>query len=137
MRTCFLYLFVAAICVGCSKGGAVEEPPHVIIINDDTYPVLEVATPTANQVFSSGSTINITGKVSDNSLYQGTITIRNDASGAIVKEQYYEIHYIPEYNFNLSHAVSVSTPTDFTVIVKFEDHGHNQTSKTVQVKVNP
>jgi hypothetical protein len=137
VRTYFLYGLLILFCAACGKGGAVDELPHVITDNDDTYPVLEITTPTTNQVFTSGSSINITGKVSDNSLYQGTISIRNDVTGAIVKEQYYEIHYIPVYNFNISHTISVTTATDFTVIVKFEDHGHNQTIKAVQVTVNP
>ena len=114
-----------------------EDPVHVITENDTSYPVLEITTPTSNQVFTSGSSINITGKVTDNSLYQGTISIRNDATGAIVKEQNYEIHYIGTYNFSLAHILSVTVSTDFTVIVKFEDHGHNQSSKAVQITVNP
>ncbi len=125
------------ICIACGKGGVVDEPPHVITTNDTTYPVLEVTTPADNQVYTSGNAINITGKVSDNSLYQGTISIRNDETGAIVREQNYEIHYIPVYNFSLSHQLSVTTPTEFTVIVKFEDHGYNRTTKAVQIKVNP
>ena len=81
--------------------------------------------------------VNVTGTVSDNSLYQGSIIIRNDATGAIVKDQYYEIHYIPSYNFSMTCPISVTASTDFTVSVKFEDHGHNLTAKTVKIKVNP
>jgi hypothetical protein len=33
--------------------------------------------------------------------------------------------------------ISVTAATDYTVIVKFEDHGHNQTIKAVQIKVTP
>jgi hypothetical protein len=85
----------------------------------------------------NGSVINVIGTVSDNSLYQGSITIRNDNLGLIMKDQYYEIHYIPSYNFSVSYTASVSTSTDYTITVKFEDHGHNQTVKTVKVKVEP
>jgi hypothetical protein len=124
-------------CFACGKGGTVKEEPHVIIDKDDTYPVVEINTPTENAVFISGNTINVTGKVSDNSLYQGRIVVRKDSDGSVVKEQYYEIHYIPIYNFSMSFSVSVIAATDYTISVKFEDHGHNLTAKTVKIIVNP
>ena len=130
---CLLFFF----CASCGKGGAVADEVHAIDTNDTSFPVLEVNTPTDSQSFTSGSTIDVTGKVSDNSLYQGSIVIRNEANGSIVKEQYYEIHYIPTYNFSLPFTISVTAATEYTVIVKFEDHGHNQTVKAVQIKVNP
>jgi hypothetical protein len=137
LKSSLLYCLLLFFCASCGKGGTVADEIHVINTSDSTYPVVEVNTPADNQVFTSGSAINVTGKVSDNSLYQGSITIRNDANGAIVKEQYYEIHYIPIYNFSISYTPSVTASTDYTVIVKFEDHGHNQTIKAVQTKVNP
>jgi hypothetical protein len=105
--------------------------------NDYSFPVVEVNTPTDNQSFNSGSVIDVTGKVSDNSLFQGSIIISNEADGLIVKEQDYEIHYIPVYNFTMSCTISVTAPTNYTATVKFEDHGHNQTVKTVKIKVVP
>ena len=137
MRAFILYCLLLCFCAGCSRGGALEEERHVIIGSDDSYPVVEITTPANNQAFRSGNSVNITGTVSDNSLYQGTISIRDDATGTIVKEQYYEIHYIPVYNFNVSYTFSVTAPTDYTVIVKFEDHGQNKTIKAVQVTVTP
>jgi hypothetical protein len=135
---CFVFfLFIA--CISCGKGGTIEDEAaqHQPDVNDTTYPEVVVTTPTDNQVFTSGSAISVNGNVSDNSLYQGSIIIRNDATGAIVKEQYYEIHFIPSYNFNLSSAISVATTTDYTVTAKFEDHAFHQTIRTVKIKVNP
>jgi len=122
----------------CTKGGGAEEAPHATFDpTDKTYPEVTINTPTDNQVYNSGSVIEVTGNVSDNSLFQGSISIRNDANGLVVKDQAYEIHYIPSYNFSLSCPITVTTPTDFTVSVKFEDHGFNVTAKTVKIKVNP
>lgn len=124
--------------LSCNKGGTVpHEGPGIIDVTDSTYPVIEMTTPTDNQVFSSGATINVTGKVTDNSLYKGTIAIINDANGLIVKDQAYEIHYIQSYNFGISHPITVTTPTEFTVKVIFEDHGPNVTVKALKIKVNP
>ena len=138
MRYSLLYCLLLFLCISCGKGGVAGDDNHIIIDNsDDTYPVVVVNTPTDSQVLASGSVISVTGTVSDNSLYQGTITIRNESNGLIMKDQNYEIHYIPSYNFSMSYTASVSSPTDYTITVKFEDHGHNQTVKTVKVKVNP
>ena len=138
MRYSLLYSLLLFICISCGKGGVSNEHDDPAPITPDTsYPVVDISNPTADQVFTSGSVVSVTGTVSDNSLYQGSITIRNDATGAVVKDQYYEIHYIPSYDFTMTCPITVTTSTDFTVSVKFEDHGHNQTAKTVRIKVNP
>jgi len=140
VRTVLLYCLLIYLCTSCSKGGGGSEnndPTHAFDPNDYSYPSVEVTTPTDSQEFTSGSVINVTGKVSDNSIFQGSITITNDATGAVVKIQYYEIHYIPVYNFSLSCTISVTATTDYTATVRFEDHGHNETVKTVKIKVNP
>jgi len=123
----------------CTKGGGPgnSDSHNYPDPNDYTVPVLVVNTPTDNQVLSNGSSINVTGNISDNSLFQGSITIQNNMNGVIVKDQYYEIHYIPSYNFSLSYVATVATSTDFTITVRFEDHGHNVASKSIKVTVNP
>ena len=137
VRSSLLYCLLLFLCISCGKGGAPEDDRHAIDTSDTTYPVVDVFSPSDNQVFTSGSIIDVTGNVSDNSLYQGSITIKNDTTGLIVKDQYYEIHYIPSYNFSLSYTPSVTSSTDYTITVKFEDHGHNQTVRTRKIKVNP
>ena len=138
VRYALLYCLLCCFSVSCSKGGAAGDDPHTTIDpNDNTYPVVTVNTPTDDQVFASGSTIDVTGTVSDNSLFQGSISILNEDNGLVIKDQYYEIHYIPSYNFSMSCPISVTTSTNFTVSVKFEDHGHNITAKTIKIKVNP
>ena len=138
VRFPLLYCLLVFLCASCNKGGgAAGDDIHTGYGADDTYPVVVVTTPTDNQSFTSGSVIDVTGTVSDNSIFQGSITITNDANGSIVKEQEYEIHYIPVYNFSMSCTISVTAATDYTATVKFEDHGHNQTVKTVKIKVNP
>jgi hypothetical protein len=126
----------------CSKSGGTattpqNDPDHVFDFTDTTFPVIEITTPTPDQVFKSGTAINITGKLSDNSLYQGTIKIRDDDKGYDVKEQLYEIHGLTSYNFNYSYTLSVANPTNFSIIITFEDHGFNKSSKSVKIKVNP
>ncbi len=138
------YFFITAMAIvfySCSKGGTVTDDgggPHVITPTDTTAPEISILTPTINQVFASGNVINITGKITDDyGLYRGTIRVVNDANGAVLMNQAYEIHGLLLYNYNINHTTSVATSTDYTVTVSFEDHGTNITTKSVKVKVNP
>jgi hypothetical protein len=139
MKPSIVYCLLLFISVSCGKSGIPSDHDDSFPIDptDNSYPVVTVSSPTDDQVYTSGSTVNVMGTVSDNSLYQGSISIRNEANGLVVKDQYYEIHYIPSYNFSMSCPITVTTPTDFTVSVKFEDHGRNITARTVNIKVNP
>jgi hypothetical protein len=136
-----LSVFVVVTLAACSKGPTETDDgggPHIINNNDTIAPVVEIYTPADAQVFPNGSVIGMTGKITDDGgLYRGSIRITNDANGNLVKEQLYEIHGFQLYNFNLSYTTSVTTVSDYTVTVTFEDHGQNQTSKSVKVKVNP
>lgn len=138
----FLAIAVVLLLGSCSKGSGSADDHNNGGGNpsptDVTAPTLEIFTPAANQVFTSGNTINVTGRITDDlGLYRGSIRITNDANGQIVKEQLYEIHYVLLYNFNISYITSIAVPTDYTVTVFFEDHGYNSATKSVKVKVNP
>jgi hypothetical protein len=128
-------LFFAA----CSKGGvANDDEPHIINNNDTIPPVLEIHTPITDEHFNNGNTISITGKITDEGgLYRGSIRLVDDATAVLIKEQLIEIHGFQLYNFNVSHTASVTATTNYTVTVKFEDHGLNTVSKSVKIKVNP
>jgi len=140
-----LLIFLTAgvlFAVACSKGGSSSDDGGGLhptpSPNDTIAPVLNINTPTTNQVFTSGSMINITGRITDDlGLYRGSIRITNDANGALLKEQLYEIHYVLGYDFNISYTTNVTVPSDYTVTVFFEDHGYNNAIKLVKVKVNP
>lgn len=132
----FFFAFVSIV-AACSKGGSPEEDPiHDVNLQDTVFPVVEIFKPVINQAFMNGDTIVVEGKVTDLGLYRGKIKIVNDANGVVIKEQLYEIHGLPLYNFNVKHKTSVNVVSDYTVTVEFEDHGLNITSKTIKVKVN-
>ena len=133
------FLFIAASLLSCSRSGnpADEDSPHVVNPNDNVAPVVEIYTPVADQLFPSGNTMNITGKITDETaLYRGTIRVVNDANGAVLREQAYEIHGLLSYSFNLPYTVTTTTAGEYTISVSFEDHGLNMSSKSVKVKVN-
>ena len=80
-----------------------------------TAPDITIFTPTLNQVFSNGSVINVTGKITDDfRLYRGAIRVVNDANGVVLVNQPYEIHGLLLYNFNINHTASVTAASDYT-----------------------
>ena len=137
-------LIIAALAVACSKGSTNTNDdgtggnPHVDNPTDTTAPILDIYTPVANQIFVSGNVVTVTGKITDDyGLYRGSIKIIDDASGAVLKVQAYEIHGILSYNFSISYTATVTTVADYTITVQFEDHGNNITTRTVKIKVIP
>jgi phosphate-selective porin len=139
----FLVLLAAAIFCACSKGGTTTDDGGGGIIHgpapqDTTAPVLSISNPVADQVFASGSSFNITGTITDDyGLYQGYVRITNDATGFEIKKQGYEIHGFTSYNFTVLFTPAVTTASNYTVTVSFEDHGSNSITKTVKIKINP
>lgn len=130
--------------VACSKGGTGTDGGsgngggHINNSGDTTAPVLTINTPAANQVFSSGNVINISGRITDDAgLYRGSIRIVNDATSYLMHEQLYEIHGVAAYNFTNNYTVSTTSVADYTVTVFFEDHGNNSVARSVKIKVNP
>lgn len=128
--------------MACSKGGDTADDGggdgHIPSPIDVTAPQLTVYTPTTSQVFTSGTAINVTGKITDDlGLYQGSIRITDDATGQLLMEQLYVIHYVLSYDFNISYTPMVSSTKNYTVTVYFEDHGYNAATKSVKITVNP
>ena len=147
LKILLLFFFAAGLFTACSSGGIDPNDPGSggaghggagSSPQDTTAPVLNIATPVENQVFTSGAAINVTGSITDDlGLYRGNIRITNDANGQLLKEQLYEIHYVLAYNFNVSYIPLVTASSDYTVSVSFEDHGLNSVTKSVKIKVNP
>lgn len=133
ITVCFLVVVMA-----CTKGTAVDDDLHTINDNDTLAPVLTIHTPIADQQFSNGNTITITGRITDESgLYRGSVKLINDANGETLKQQAYEIHGVKDYSFTVSHTAVVTAVSNYTVVVNFEDHGLNNVNRSVRIKVNP
>ena len=139
MRLIYFLLFFLII-VSCSRNGTPDPGtggPHIVNPDDTTNPLVTIFKPMNTQIFTDGDTIKVEGTVTDNGLYRGFIRITQNPAGTVAKEQQYEIHGLQSYNFNLHYKTAVTSATDYTILVQFEDHGFNTGSKSVQVKVNP
>ena len=129
---------VNLVVVSCSKVGAAgEDDIDAIDQNDDIFPVITVTRPAANQTYVSGDSIVVEGKVTDEKkMYKGKVVIKNDVTG-FTEEAHYETHFLSTINFRLATKAIVTTPTDFSILVEFQDHGMNTSTATIKVKVNP
>ena len=141
----FFYLavtvFTASVLVlSCSKvGGAADDGDlNAIDQNDGIVPVITVSKPVANQVYRSGDSIIVEGNVTDDKImYKGKVQIKNDANNFVVAEKYYETHVLPAMNYRLAYKAEVTSPTDFNILIEFQDHGQNTSTESIKVKVNP
>ena len=72
-----MLVLASVIMISCSKvGGPGEEPLDAIDQNDDILPTITFSKPTANQVYTSGDSIIVEGKVTDDkTLYKGKVEI--------------------------------------------------------------
>lgn len=129
-------IFALLMNSACTKG-EFEADGHISDFSDSTVPVVVIASPTSNQVFKSGDVIQIRGKVTDNSLYQGKVRVVDDATSTIILEQAYEIHGYQVYNFTVACPTEVTVVSHYTVSVEFEDHGLNEGTQSVGVTVKP
>ena len=136
-----LTLFSAGMLVlSCSKVGSAtdDDDPNEIDQNDGVFPVINVLRPLANQLYKSGDSIVVEGKVTDDKLmYKGKVQIKNDVNGFIIAEKYYETHVSSEMNYRLAYKAEVTSTTDFSVLIEFQDHGANTSIATIKVKVTP
>ena len=128
----------AIIIISCTKvGGAAEDDPTAIDNSDNVPPVLTITRPTPNQVYTSGDSIIVEGNAKDEKkMYKGHVQLK-DLNGGLVTDSYYETHFLSILNFRLAYKAIVSTSTEYTVYIEFQDHGLNTVSQTIKVKVNP
>ena len=134
-----LVVLTSVMIISCSKVGAgQQENLDAIDQNDDVFPVVTVSKPTANQLYASGDSIIVEGKVTDNKIvYKGKVQIKNDANNLVMADSYYESHFLQAINYRLAYKAEVTVPTDFSILVEFQDHGANTSTTTIKVKVNP
>jgi hypothetical protein len=134
-----IFIVVSTIMISCGKvGSEAEGSVDAIDLDDNIFPVITVSKPTANQVYISGDSIIVEGKVTDDKkLYKGRVQIKNDADNLVMADSFYETHFLPAINFRLAYKAIVTSSTDFSIIVEFRDHGDNVSTATIKVKVNP
>ena len=134
-----MLVLTCVIMISCTKVGIGEEEDlNMIDEEDDVFPVITVSKPTANQVYISGDSIIVEGKVTDDKkLFKGKVEIKNDANNFVFADSFYETHFLQAINFRLAYKAVVTSSTDYNILIEFRDHGDNISTATIKVKVNP
>jgi hypothetical protein len=72
IATLSVLAFLTLVTLACSRGegpgnggGGGNGGPHVITDQDSIAPIVAIYTPASNQVFTSGASINMTGRITD------------------------------------------------------------------------
>ncbi len=122
----FLYISIIVLFASCKKNPG-----------DINLPAVTLTSPAASQVYANGSSVNITGTVTDNGLHELKISIINAATTAVLFTKTVSVHGLNGYTVNENWINNVSAITNATVKVEVTDLGNNYVEKTVQIVLNP
>ncbi|PZR24584.1 MAG: hypothetical protein DI535_21660 [Citrobacter freundii] len=102
--------------------------------NDKQPPVITIATPAANQQFTGGQTIAITGTVTDNEkIAELHVHISNVATGALL----IDIHRYPaSSDYALSESFQAQAGIQYKIQVIAKDNSANEGRSSVEISAN-
>lgn len=141
MKNRLFYFCLAAASLlfitSCSRGSG-DDGINDVDASDKTAPVITITKPSANQVYTSGDSIIVEGKVTDDKLlFKGKVQLKNDATGTVVATDVFETYVLSTINFRIAYKAVVSAATDFSILAEFQDRGNNISTTNLAVKVNP
>jgi len=125
MKFISLFLLVVISLVGCSKDN--KEP-------DRELPVIAITSPSNNEVFIAGETVNITGNLSDNQqLTEVHVHISNNATGALL----IDIHRNPgTTTYRLNESFQPQAGINYKIQVMAKDNSANENRAAVEITSN-
>ena len=116
-----ILFFVLASMVACSKNGG-----------DTEKPMITLSTPTANQQFTAGQVVNITGVVTDNDeihhVHIFVIDRTHDAEVLHVEE------HADSKTFNFNKSFTAQAGITYKIQIESDDHVGNTAEVEIQVK---
>lgn len=98
--------------------------------SDETPPVVNVITPSDNQVFTNGQTVNVQAEISDETGIHMVHLIVIDNNG--IHLDHFEEH-LDGKTYTLNRSFTVQSGKSYTVTVDATDHGDNTTKKDLHV----
>jgi mRNA-degrading endonuclease toxin of MazEF toxin-antitoxin module len=121
-----LYSAVMLLFVSCSKKSGSE--------SDNQLPVVTLSSPTNNQVFTAGQTVNITGTLTDNKrVAEVHVHISNHDTGDLLVD----IHRNPgTASYTLNETFTVQSGIHYRIQVIAKDNSANEGRATVEVSAN-
>jgi hypothetical protein len=130
MVSAILLLFTLA---ACEK----EHHDHDHDDSDKTAPELTIRSPNDKQVFNQGDTMYIKGTVSDASLHELSITLRNDKDSSILYSTAPVVHALNNYTINTYWVCNVADHTNATLTITAHDHSENKTVLVRSLHIMP
>ena len=103
-------------------------------VDDKQLPVIQVTSPSDNQVFSAGQTASITANISDNNkLALVHVHIYNNGTGQLI----IDIHRSPDAGtYALNESIQVQAGIQYKIQVVAIDNSANQQVQTVFISAN-
>ena len=99
---------------------------------DASKPTITVTSPTNQQTFANGQTVNVTATIADDgelhSVYLKVINTTNNAHVVHFEE------HIDVKSYNLNKSFTAQTGGVYAIEIAGEDHGGNKTTQTIQVR---
>lgn len=124
MKKVFLLVLVAAGLAACKKSK----------VADTLAPVINVTSPSANQQFGAGATVNIIATIYDNrDLHSIHLSVTNKSSGAHLL--HFEDH-VDVRSYELNKSFTTGSFTTYSILVEAEDHSGNRAQIAFDVKSN-
>jgi hypothetical protein len=112
--------------LSCSKNSGKEK--------DYDAPVVQLTSPTDNQVFTAGQNILITGSVTDNKYIK---EIHIEVTDLISAQEYLHVHIHPAAAaFNFSQAFLVEAGKQYKIRVIADDPSSNSSIKAIEISTN-
>jgi hypothetical protein len=101
---------------------------------DTEMPVITMTSPTNNQVFSAGQTVNIAGTVSDNNKIEELhLEITNTTTGVFLTHE----HYAPDAaTYNLSRTFITQAATSYKIKIEAHDASDNVAKTEIMISSN-
>jgi len=126
MKKTIPYYILLMVLVSCSKDSKQS--------NDKELPVIQLTSPSNNQVYSGGQTANITATITDNNkLALVHVHIYNNGTGQLVMD----IHRSPTgSSYSLNETLQVLAGLQYKIQVVAIDNSANQDVQTVFISAN-
>lgn len=135
VRIISLAAFVALVTTaGCKKdsGGGSTTPPT------DTPGIINVTTPGVNAIYTNGSSLNITGDLTDvDGLSQGKVEVKKNSDNSVLFTQTSSTGGVSFYRFNWAWTISgITTITPCTVKITCTDRYSRVVTKEVAIQLD-
>lgn len=126
MRLTVPFFLLLLFITGCSKNnGAVK---------DTILPIINITTPTAGQLFTSGQSIRITGSITDNNyIAEVHIHVYNNTTGALLMD----VHLYPaNAAASFDQSITAVAGINYKIQVTAKDKAVNEARASVEVSCN-